>query len=195
MSSSGTRFFTWFRLVPLLAVAFMGTISAVYSYAPALLFTAIYPLRYEDHIVASAADHAVDPYLVAAVIETESGWDPQARSSQGARGLMQLMPETARDMVVKGIVDGSRYSADNLEDPATNIEFGCAYLSYLIRYFNGATDRAIAAYNAGMGNVNDWAQEDTVLHNAITFPETQAYLIRVNNARDRYQQIYPEAFQ
>ena len=56
-----------------------------------------------------------------------------------------------------------------------NIEFGCAYLSYLLAYFNGVTDKAIAAYNAGMGNVDVWAQEDDLLHNAITFPETQAY--------------------
>ena len=131
---------------------------------------------------------------MAAVIRTESSWDATAQSSTGARGLMQLMPETAQDMVDKGLVDGSSYSAENLEDPATNIEFGCAYLAYLSSYFNGATDRAIAAYNAGMGNVDNWAQEDTTLHNAITFPETQAYLVRVNNAYDRYRQIYPTAF-
>lgn len=85
-------------------------------------------------------------------------------------------------MIAKGLVDGGEYSADNLNDPATNIEFGCAYLSYLLAYFNGSTDSAIAAYNAGMGNVDGWAQQSTSLHNAITFPETQAYLIRVNNA-------------
>lgn len=107
---------------------------------------------------------------------------------------MQLMPETAQDMVALGLVDGAAYSASNLTDPATSIEFGCAYLSYLLRYFNGSTDRAIAAYNAGMGNVEDWAAQNTVLHNAITFPETQTYLIRVNNAHDRYRQLYPNAF-
>ena len=187
------RFFMWYRLLPLALVALFGVVSTAYSYAPAMLFQAIYPLRYESEVAASAAAHGVDPYLVAAVIETESGWDPGAESSQGARGLMQLMPETARDIADKGLVS-SAYSADDLYDPATDLEFGCAYLAYLIDYFNGATDRAIAAYNAGMGNVDDWAREDTVLHNAITFPETQAYLIRVNNAHDRYRQIYPEAF-
>lgn len=187
------RFLTWYRALPLAAVLLFGAISAVYSYAPALLFQAIYPLKYEAEIADAAAAHGVDPYLVAAVVETESGWDPAAESSQGARGLMQLMPETAQDMVDKGLVrDG--YSADDLWDPATNIEFGCAYLAYLIEYFNGTTDRAIAAYNGGMGNVEDWSREATALHNAITFPETQAYLVRVNNAHDRYRQIYPEAF-
>ena len=107
---------------------------------------------------------------------------------------MQLMPETAQDMIAKGLVDGGEYSAGNLYDPATNIEFGCAYLSYLLTYFNGSTDSAIAAYNAGMGNVDGWAQQSTSLHNAITFPETQAYLIRVNNAWVRYKTLYPDRF-
>ena len=97
-------------------------------------------------------------------------------------------------VAAEGIVDGSVYSADNLFDAQTNIEFGCAYLSYLLQYFNGATDRAIAAYNAGMGNVDDWAEQDTVLHNAITFPETQAYLFRVTTAQERYEDLYPDSF-
>ena len=188
------RLLAWYRALPMAAVLALGLVSLAYSFAPAALFQVIYPLKYEEQITDSAARHGVDPYLVAAVIRTESGWDPAARSNRGAEGLMQLMPETAADMVDKGVVDGSAYSADNLGDPETNIEFGCAYLAYLSRYFNGATDRAIAAYNAGMGNVDDWAAEDTVLHNAITFPETQAYLVRVDNARDRYRQIYPDAF-
>ncbi len=97
-------------------------------------------------------------------------------------------------MVAKGLVDGDRYPCDDLEDPVINIEYGCAYLSYLLSYFNGATDRAIAAYNAGMGNVDGWAKQDKLLHNAITFPETQAYLVRVNMAKNRYQELYPQAF-
>ena len=106
---------------------------------------------------------------------------------------MQVMPETASDMISLGLVD-SFYDVSNLSDPATNIEFGCAYLSYLLAYFNGSTDSAIAAYNAGMGNVDGWAQQGTSLHNAITFPETQAYLIRVNNAWARYKTLYPDRF-
>lgn len=189
----GTRFLSWYRAVPLFIVAVLGIIAAVYSYAPAALFKTIYPLKYEQEIRQSASRHGVDPYLVAAVIRTESSWNSTARSSRGAQGLMQLMPETATEMEQRGLVSAS-YSANSLDDPATNIEFGCAYLAYLLSYFNGATDRAIAAYNAGMGNVDDWSQQGTALHNAITFPETQAYLIRVNNAYERYKQIYPTAF-
>lgn len=187
-------FLRWYRVFPLTVVLIFGLVSLVFAFAPSLLFKSMYPLRYEDEITASAATHGVDPYLVAAVIRSESSWDPEASSHQGARGLMQLMPETAQDMVAKGLVDGKRYSYENLEDPAINIEYGCAYLSYLLTYFNGATDRAIAAYNAGMGNVDGWAKQDKLLHNAITFPETQAYLVRVNMAKARYQELYPQAF-
>lgn len=187
-------FLRWYRALPLIIVLIFGLVSFAFTFAPSLLFKSMYPLRYEDEITASAAIHGVDPYLVAAVIRSESSWDPEASSHQGARGLMQLMPETAQDMVAKGLVDGKRYSYENLEDPAINIEYGCAYLSYLLTYFNGATDRAIAAYNAGMGNVDGWAKQDKLLHNAITFPETQAYLVRVNMAKARYQELYPQAF-
>lgn len=187
-------FLRWYRALPLIIVLIFGLVSFAFTFAPSLLFKSMYPLRYEDEITASAATHGVDPYLVAAVIRSESSWDPEASSYQGARGLMQLMPETAQDMVAKGLVDGKRYSYENLEDPTINIEYGCAYLSYLLAYFNGATDRAIAAYNAGMGNVDGWAKQDKLLHNAITFPETQAYLVRVNMAKARYQELYPQAF-
>lgn len=187
-------FLRWYRVFPLTVVLIFGLVSFAFAFAPSLLFKSMYPLRYEDEITASAATHGVDPYLVAAVIRSESSWDPKASSHQGARGLMQLMPETAQDMVAKGLVDGKRYSYENLEDPTVNIEYGCAYLSYLLTYFNGATDRAIAAYNAGMGNVDGWAKQDKLLHNAITFPETQAYLVRVNMAKARYQELYPQAF-
>ena len=187
-------FLRWYRVFPLTVVLIFGLVSFAFAFAPSLLFKSMYPLRYEDEITASAATHGVDPYLVAAVIRSESSWDPEASSHQGARGLMQLMPETAQDMVAKGLVDGKRYSYENLEDPTINIEYGCAYLSYLLAYFNGATDRAIAAYNAGMGNVDGWAKQDKLLHNAITFPETQAYLVRVNMAKARYQELYPQAF-
>lgn len=187
-------FLRWYRVFPLTVVLIFGLVSFAFAFAPSLLFKSMYPLRYEDEITASAATHGVDPYLVAAVIRSESSWDPEASSHQDARGLMQLMPETAQDMVAKGLVDGKRYSYENLEDPTVNIEYGCAYLSYLLTYFNGATDRAIAAYNAGMGNVDGWAKQDKLLHNAITFPETQAYLVRVNMAKARYQELYPQAF-
>lgn len=184
----------WYRVIPLTLVLVLGLISFVYSFAPSVLFRAMYPLRYESEITHASSEHGVDPFLVAAIIRSESSWDPAVVSSQGAVGLMQLMPETAQDMAAMGLVDDRDFPIDQLTEPAVNIEYGCAYLSYLLSYFNGAIDRAIAAYNAGMGNVDGWTQQDDLLHNAITFPETQAYLVRVNMAKARYQELYPQAF-
>lgn len=194
LRDSRIRLFTWYRVVPVALVLLLGVTSFVYSFGPSLLFKPMYPLEHESEITASASAHGVDPYLVAAIIRSESSWDERASSHRGAIGLMQLIPETASDMVEKGLVDPNRFSVDRLTDPATNIEFGCAYLSYLMMYFNGATDKAVAAYNAGMGNVDIWTQGGDILHNAITFPETQAYLVRVTMAQTRYRELYPQAF-
>lgn len=189
-----TKLLAWYRAIPLLVLLVMGLISFAFSFSPAAFVSPLYPLEYREDIERASAAYKVDPMLVAAVIDTESNWDIAAVSHRGAQGLMQLMPDTARDMVELGLVDGDLYRPDNLIDPATNITFGCAYLAYLIDYFDGSTDHAIAAYNAGLSHVEDWAQAGTVLHNAITFPETQAYLMRVSTAWARYRELYGSTF-
>ena len=188
------RLLAWYRVIPVVLVLLFGCASWAYAYAPAQLFQLFYPLRYEEDILSSATEFGLDPYLVAAVIETESGFDPSAHSDSGACGLMQLMPDTAWDMVHKGYVSSYEVDPDNLYDPSTNIRIGCAYLSYLISYFNGATDHAIAAYNAGMGNVDSWTDGGQDLADSITFPETQSYLVRVKTAHERYRELYPDSF-
>lgn len=89
------RFFTWYRVAPLAVVFVFGLISLVYSCAPAAFFKPLYPIDYEVYVKQSSISHNLDPYLVCAVIKSESNWDPEAESNQGAQGLMQLMPVTA----------------------------------------------------------------------------------------------------
>ena len=79
----GVKLLTWYRVLPLLIVLLFGAISFVYSFGPSLVFKSMYPLEYEDEITSSATAHGVDPYLVAAVIRSESSWDPHASSHQG----------------------------------------------------------------------------------------------------------------
>lgn len=98
--------------------------------------------RYHEHIVAAARTYQLEPALLHAVISAESGYNPLARSSKGARGLMQLMPATAR-----------RYGVDNPLDPQQNIYGGAAYLHDLLALFGNDMKLAIAAYNAGEGSV------------------------------------------
>ncbi|AEB06732.1 Lytic transglycosylase catalytic [Coriobacterium glomerans PW2] len=184
----------WYRVLPLVAISIFGVAAATYSFAPASMMRSYYPIRYETYIRRSSAAHNIDPYLVCAVISAESNWNPTVTSQKDARGLMQVMPDTAKEMVERGIVSSRSYRASELDDPATNIEFGCAYLSYLITCFHGSTDLAILAYNAGMEQVRVWAKEDTVLVNAITYPETQTYLLRVKTAQSRYVDLHSDQF-
>lgn len=118
--------------------------------------------RFERYIVEAARWHRVDPALVKAIILAESAGDPLAVSPRNARGLMQLLPSTGREM-------GARRSQD-LFDPRTNIFLGTKYLSQLLVEFNGDVARALAAYNAGPG----------LLYDGRLLPaETRAYVPRV----------------
>ena len=120
-----------------------------------------YPLSHEEQIVDSATRHGVDPYLVAAVIETESGWDEDARSDRGAEGLMQLMPGTARDMNVRNPFDAKQ-----------NIFGGTRYLRTMLNNFNGDIELSLAAYNAGPNRVAPIGAIPNI-------PETKAYVTKV----------------
>jgi soluble lytic murein transglycosylase-like protein len=124
--------------------------------------------RWDPQIRAAARLHGVDAALIHAVISAESAYDPFARSAQGARGLMQLIPAT-----------GARYGATNLLDPAQNIDAGTRYLKDLIAQF-GKLELALAAYNAGEGAVQR--------HGAIPpYPETRAYVPKVLAYYKRYR--------
>lgn len=115
-------------------------------------------------IEAVALKHGIDPALVHAVIEAESNYQPSAQSHVGARGLMQVMPATARDLGVK--------SARLLFDPQENLEAGVKYLKFLLERFDGDLTSAIAAYNAGPGNVQKY-------EGIPPFEETQNYVRKV----------------
>ena len=95
------------------------------------------------HVDNAAKTHGIDSELIRAVIQTESGWNPNARSKVGAIGLMQLMPSTARELGVK-----------NAYDPAQNIAGGSKYLAQLVKRYKGDISKALMAYNCGPGNVN-----------------------------------------
>lgn len=123
-----------------------------------------------DHIIRQAAQtHGVAEGLIKAVMHTESGFNSNARSPVGAQGLMQLMPATAR-----------RFNVSNAYDPQQNIFAGAKYLSWLLKRFNGNTQLALAAYNAGEGNVAKYG-------GIPPFRETQDYVKRVSS---RYNNLY-----
>ena len=175
-------------VVVLLAVA-----TALFLRGPAFWQRVYYPLGYRAQIADSSARHRVSPYLVAAIINAESSWKPSTRSAAGAVGLMQVLPSTAQDLARRGTVDATKFPPANLSDPAVNIEYGTAYVRFLVgRYHEIQT--ALAAYNAGLRHADEWAREGGDIRTAIQFPETKQYVLRVSRGKERYQALYPEAF-
>lgn len=150
-----------------------------------------YPQSYGEFVEREAAEFDLDPDLVYAVIKTESNFDPQAQSHADARGLMQLTQETF-DWI------GSLYPPENgggnVFDPEDNIHCGCALLRLLLDQY-GSVDVALAAYNAGMGNVSQWLESGDYSHDGetlhtIPYPETDAYVKKVQRAYGIYQKLY-----
>lgn len=153
-----------------------------------------YPLDYRREIAESASRHRVSPYLVAAIINAESGWKPRRTSAAGAVGLMQVMPSTAKDLARRHSVDATTYPASKLSDPAVNIEYGTAYVRYLVdRYHEVQT--VLAAYNAGLRHADEWASKGADIRTAIEYPETRHYVLRVTRGKERYERLYPDAFE
>jgi soluble lytic murein transglycosylase len=151
------------------------------------------PLRHEDIIRQQAGDKGLDPALVAAVIYAESHFIDGRTSSAGAQGLMQLTPQTAQDIARKS--GGTAFRVSDLATPQVNIAYGTWYLRYLLRRFGGNEVLALAAYNAGEGNVVRWvagerARERSLTISAIPFGETRNYVRKVLDARNDYRSSY-----
>jgi soluble lytic murein transglycosylase len=144
------------------------------------------PLRHEDIIRQQAHDKDVPADLIAAVIYAESRFRDQ-ESHAGARGLMQVTPQTAE--LIEGLSGGSTFQADDLSDPDINIRYGSFYLRYLLDKFDGDTVAALAAYNAGETNVAAWGGSELELDD-IEFPETRTYVEDVLEKRDEYREHY-----
>ena len=154
-----------------------------------------HPLYYEEWIRQYADMQGIDPALVASIILCESSYDPQAVSRLGARGLMQLMEDTAGWVAHKLDEDDADYSFDLLFDPETNIRFGSWYLGYLSRRFGGDAKKIVCAYHAGQGNVDSWLKNpeyssDGVTLDKIPTQDTASYAGRVLRAIDVYHKYY-----
>jgi soluble lytic murein transglycosylase len=146
------------------------------------------PLRHDDIIRQQAADKGLDPALIAAVIYTESRFRDQT-SHAGARGLMQITPETAN--VIERLSGGTTFVLQDLANPDINIAYGSFYLEHLLRRYGGNEVAALAAYNAGAARVDSWGggKLDT---EDIGFEETHGYVEEVLDKREEYRQHYAE---
>jgi soluble lytic murein transglycosylase len=150
-----------------------------------------FPLRYVAEVSGNAGRQQLDPAVIFALIRQESMLDSHAQSSVGAKGLMQLMPGTARQMADKLKVTG--YSDSQLFDPQANIRYGSYYFATLLKRFDGRLHLAAAAYNAGPNRVAKWLPANKIVPadiwiETISFKETRNYVVSVLAYAIIYQQ-------
>lgn len=163
-----------------LATVLAGVFFVVDETSPPWYERIRYPLRYSEYVRVHARRHNLDPALLAAVIYQESKFSPDAKSSSGAIGLMQLTPETARGIAIR--THGSAFHTRDLYNPEINIRYGSWYLDNLFKKY-GDEREVLAAYNAGQGNVDRWRANGE----PIQFAETKAYVERVEDLKRIYR--------
>jgi soluble lytic murein transglycosylase len=184
---------SWHRLLPLALLVALGVVAFLALRGPGWYQRLYYPLHYTADIRAAAGRHRINPYLIAAVIQAESGFRADTVSKAGAVGLMQVLPATARELRERKLVDESVVGGKPLTDPVANIEYGTAYVRYLVNRYH-EVETALAAYNAGLGRVDVWAAQGGDIKDQIAFPETRRYVSTVVRARERYERLYPHTF-
>jgi soluble lytic murein transglycosylase len=150
------------------------------------------PLADVSVIRQQASEKHLDPALIAAVIYAESKFEPRT-SSAGAEGLMQLLPSTAHFLA--HLSGGVNFQTGDLSTPAINVAYGSYYLRYLLDHYEGNEMLTVAAYNAGLSNVDEWvakahAEGHELTVNEIPFAETRAYVQKVLSAQREYRKLY-----
>jgi soluble lytic murein transglycosylase len=175
------------RALPVVLFAIAATVGASIGWGRA---SAPDLSAYDADIERVAKEFRLDPNLLRGMVAAESGGDPKARSAAGARGLLQLRPATAREQA--GRLGLAWPGDDALDDPATNLRLGGAYLASLLERFDGLEPFAVAAYNAGPENVKRWrlraadaSAREVVLREG--FEETRRHLLRVEHFREVYR--------
>lgn len=158
------------------------------------MLTKVYKLEYTEYVKKYANEYNVDEYLIYALIKAESNFEPNAESHRGAKGLMQLMYSTAED-ISKRI--GIELNEDNILEPDININLGTKYISMLIQKYNNI-NLALAAYNAGSGNVDGWIEKGTLKSDGsdienVPFTETNNYVRKILRDYEIYKNIYEES--
>jgi soluble lytic murein transglycosylase len=170
-------------LLGAIAAAAIGAFTYLQRTEPAWWARIWYPLRYQAIVRGHAQHYRLNPALLAAVIEQESKFNASARSSTGAIGLMQLQPATAKGIAIH--TGGNDFVLADLDNPEINVRYGSWYLRHLLDKYHDER-LALAAYNAGQANVDDWRSKGE----DIQFSETRAYVSRVERLKEIYRRAY-----
>ena len=154
----------------------------------------IYKIEYKEYVEKYSDEYNVDKFLVYSIIKIESNFNEGALSNKGACGLMQLMDKTAKEVAENLVMDYE--SGTTLYNPEKNIKLGIAYFSFLKKIYN-KDEVALAAYNAGSGNVDKWIKEGIIKEDGsdienIPFKETNMYVRKILNNYEVYKKLYKE---
>jgi soluble lytic murein transglycosylase len=173
------------RLLALVALVVLAVLALAYleTANPGWWVRVRYPLKYDSIVRGHARNYRLDPALLAAVIYQESKFRPRVKSTSGAVGLMQLLPDTARGIAVH--TGGSQFRVDDLYNPEINVRYGSWYLRHLLDKYDDERT-ALAAYNAGQENVDDWRRDGR----GIAFAETRHYVDHVEHLKTLYRRGY-----
>ena len=152
----------------------------------------VYPIKYDLYVEKYSEKYDVDKYLIYAIIKAESKFNEKAESNKGAKGLMQLMYVTAKEVASKIEVE---LSEENIFEADININVGTKYISQLLEKYNNCTELALAAYNAGSGKVDSWIKEGTLEQNGsnienIPYKETNNYVRKILRDYKIYKELY-----
>lgn len=152
----------------------------------------LYPKKYEEYVYKYSEELNIDPMLTFAIIKTESNFEEKIESKSGAIGLMQLMPNTAKEQAEKLKIN---YSKEIICNPEINLKLGLYYFNTLLDYYNQNYILAFAAYNAGLGNVQKWIDEGIIKEDGsdienIPFKETNMYVRKIIKNYEIYKMLY-----
>ncbi len=179
-------------IVIIIAILLILAIEKIFNIKQIIL-KKIYPKMYSEYVEKYAKEFNVDPLLIFSIIKAESNFNEKAHSSSGAKGLMQLMEATALEIANK--INEPLIEQDSLLEPEKNIMIGTKYYAELLKSYDGNMLLALTAYNAGMGNVNEWIQNGIIRQDGsdienIPYKETNMYVRKIINNYKMYKTIY-----
>jgi soluble lytic murein transglycosylase len=179
-------------LVSLLAIV---VFLLCYFQVPNQIMKRMYPKKYQEFVSYYANEYQVEEDLVYAVIKAESNFNPEAHSHKGAKGLMQLMEDTAKDVAKKTeLANSLDQITERLSEPEVNIQLGTKYLSVLLERYHHK-EVALTAYNAGIGTVDNWIEKGIIKADGsdienVPYQETNQYVRKILRDHQIYQKLY-----
>ncbi len=147
-----------------------------------IIFNINKALKFYPIIEQYSAEYNMDPLFITAIIKVESNFNPKAKSKKGAIGLMQIMPSTAKE-IAEQYLNINDFSEEQIYEPNFNIRLGVYYVKILSEMFNNNTNLVLASYNAGLGNVQKWQQENPIIEydsEEMPFKETKNYVSKID---------------